>query len=61
VAAIMTPSTSVVIPPGLMQVGRSYVFEINAFATPGLDLAATPARLVLPQGRAKLITGIATP
>jgi hypothetical protein len=60
-AQILTPSTSVVIPPGVIVPGGSYVFAITVRSAPGIDLQATPARTTLPEGRANLTTAIATP
>lgn len=44
---------------GVPIAGQTYVFEINARAAPGVDLAATPAVYTLPEGYASITTTMA--
>jgi hypothetical protein len=50
VASLDTPNTQLVIPPGILNAGSTYVFEIGARATPNTDLNATPDMGSLPDG-----------
>lgn len=61
VAFLDTSDTSVVVPPGVLDSGGSYVFTIASRASPGLDPEATPLRSSLPDGLADLTTAVATP
>lgn len=61
VAAIETSGTQVVVPPGLLVSGNTYVFEIEARSAPGIDLSATPLMFTLPEGIATLVSSPAMP
>lgn len=58
---IETSATSVQIPPGIIMSGESYTFDVSARAAPGVDLAATPGRLSLPNAYSRIASAIATP
>jgi hypothetical protein len=60
VAVLDTPSTSVVIPPGIMHTGSSYVFEIDAAITP-IDITKQPFTTGLPDAHANVMSQIMTP
>ena len=60
-ATIETTDTQATIPPGLLQTGQTYVFEIEARAAAGLDLSATPNAYALPEGYGTVTTTMVTP
>lgn len=61
VAMIQTRETALTIPPGLLESGETYLFRIQALATPGVDLEATPLAGSLPQGAAEIATSTVRP
>jgi hypothetical protein len=58
---IETSSTEIIVPPGFLATGQTYMFDITARSAIGLDLEATPNRDSLPEGWAVLATGLVTP
>jgi hypothetical protein len=56
VAFIDTTGTAVIIPPGILAPGGTYVFSIYALHEPWVDAEAEPNREVLPDAWAQIIT-----
>jgi hypothetical protein len=54
-------STRLRLPPGLLTMEKSYVFEVQAFAMPGVNLVERPFRVSLPMGFAGTLTALVTP
>lgn len=62
VATFETSATQLTVPPMVLASGNSYLFQIAARSLPaGIDLAATPQRLGLPDGESNVPTAIVTP
>ena len=48
-------------PPGVLTMGSSYVFEVQTIVMPGVDLVQKPFRVSLPMGTASALTAMVTP
>lgn len=57
---VSTDQTKFTLPPGLLQRGLWYRFEVTAIAAEGANLS-TPNRLSLPRADASLFSGRFTP
>ena len=60
VGTVLTTTTSVQIPPDLLQDGASYFFCISAVAEPGQSFATAPFRHSFPRGAAQSLSGVIT-
>jgi len=60
-ANIETSSTEIIVPPGILASGQTYIFDITARSAGALDLETTPNRDSLPEGWALTATGLVTP
>lgn len=58
---IVTPNTSVVVPPGIMAAGNAYAVVIRADVRGSLDMNEQPALFAFPGGVAELLSGIVRP
>jgi hypothetical protein len=58
VAIVRTQENQVRIPPGLLQVGESYVFFVSAIVATGADLVHTPTANAIPFGQADVLTAV---
>lgn len=61
VLELVSTSTEVLIPPGYLDSGQSYLVRIDALAMPNTDLASAPRRRSLPFAIAGALSGIIRP
>lgn len=61
IAQLETGEVQVVVPPGVLSSGRTYVFEIAARSVPNVDFGATPNGNSLPAGFSNITTTMVTP
>jgi hypothetical protein len=60
-ATFYTMTTSLTIPPGILQQGEHYYVRLDSYATPGFDLGTHPYRMPLPYASASLVSGVLSP
>lgn len=60
-AVLRTKTTSITLPPGILEAGSSYYIEIIAISQPGVDFEAGPYRKRLPYAETPVLSGILTP
>jgi hypothetical protein len=60
VALLRTQESQIRIPPGLLEVGGSYVFFVSAMVATGADLVHTPTANAIPFGQADVLTAVMT-
>ena len=58
VAGLHTTATSIVVPPGILQVGQTYAMQISASKTPNPD---APFRERFPSAQTTIVTSMFTP
>ncbi len=61
IAALLTTSTSLRLPPNLLVSGNSYAMSLTAIADPNVDASTAPSRQSVPRGSACAISGLITP
>ncbi len=60
-ALMSTTHNELVVPPGILQPGGSYIFRVAANDSPGVNIEAAPFLFAFPISIAPTISGIATP
>jgi hypothetical protein len=58
---LMTTTTSLQVPPGLLTAGNTYIFEVRAYYLPGVDARTAPWRWTHPNAWNSVFTALATP
>jgi hypothetical protein len=58
---VLTTGTEIVMPPGILASGNSYVFTFSAFKSGSLDAARQPFLGALPESQADVLSGLVTP
>jgi hypothetical protein len=61
VGRVLTTKTEVVLPPGILAAGNSYVFRFSALARGAIDGARQPLLSALPESQADVLSGLVTP
>jgi hypothetical protein len=59
-AILQTSATSLTLPPGLLNTGDAYVFDLWAYSVQGFS-AVQPLKLKLPYGAADVMSGVMQP
>ena len=58
---LITNTTTVTVPPGVLLAGKQYFVRVTAISQPGLDASTAPFKTAFPRGTADALSGIISP